>query len=131
MTGLDTNVLVRFFAQDDPLQSPMADEVIGALTPREPGWVSVAAVLELIWVMTSTFRVSRGGIIKILNLLFTREEIVIERADLVEVAFRRYRNGHADFADYFIAVAGRAAGCTRSLTFDRIGARDAGMELIG
>jgi len=36
----------------------------------------------------------------------------------------------ADFADCLIAASARAARCSRTLTFDRIAARDAGMKLI-
>jgi predicted nucleic-acid-binding protein len=42
-----------------------------------------------------------------------------------------YRNTRADFADCLIAASAKAAGCSRTVTFDRIAARDAGMELIG
>ena len=37
---------------------------------------------------------------------------------------------NADFADCLIAVSARAAGCRKTVTFDKIAARDAGMELI-
>jgi predicted nucleic-acid-binding protein len=55
---------------------------------------------------------------------------VIEQASLVERAMQLYRKGNADFADCLIATSAKAAGCSRTLTFDRKAARDAGMELI-
>jgi len=61
----------------------------------------------------------------------TRETIVVERAETVARALQRYRRGRADFADCLIATSAKAAGCSRTVTFDRIAARDAGMELIG
>ena len=131
MTGLDTNVLLRFFLQDDPLQSPKADRIIGSLTLKEPGWVGVTALLELVWVMSSQNRLDRAGIAAILGRLLTREEIVVEQAGVVQDALRLYRKGNTDFADCPIASSAKAAGCSRTVTFDRIAARDAGMELIG
>lgn len=131
MTGLDTNVLTRFFLQDDPLQSPKADRIIGSLSLREPGWVGVATILELVWVMTSQKRLDRKGITNILSQLLTREEIVIEQASIIQSAVRLYRLGNADFADCLIASSAKAAGCSRTVTFDRRAARDTGMELIG
>lgn len=130
MTGLDTNILVRFFAKDDPLQTPKARTLLSSLTTAEPGWVSVATVLELVWVMTSTLGVGRDAVAQILAELLTRETIVVERAETVERALQRYRRGRADFADCLIAASARAAGCSRTVTFDRRAARDAGMELI-
>jgi predicted nucleic-acid-binding protein len=118
VTGLDTNMLVRFFAKDDPLQTPKARAVLSSLTTAEPGWVGVATILELVWVMTSTLGVGRDAVAQIL-------------AETIEKALQRYRRGRADFADCLIAASARAAGCSRTVTFDRIAARDAGMELIG
>ena len=131
MTGLDTNMLVRFFAKDDPLQTPKARAVLSSLTTAEPGWVGVATILELVWVMTSTLGVGRDAVAQILAELLTRETIVVERAETIEKALQRYRRGRADFADCLIAASARAAGCSRTVTFDRIAARDAGMELLG
>jgi predicted nucleic-acid-binding protein len=81
--------------------------------------------------MTSMKRLDRRGITNILSQLLNQEEIVIEQASIVESALRLYRQGNVDFADCLIAVSARAAGCTRTVTFDRKAARDAGMELIG
>jgi len=131
VTGLDTNILVRFFAKDDPLQTPKARVVLSSLTTAEPGWVGVATILELVWIMTSTLGVGRDAVAQILAALLTRETIVVERAETIEKALQRYRRGNADFADCLIASSAKAAGCSRTVTFDRIAARDAGMELIG
>jgi predicted nucleic-acid-binding protein len=130
VTGLDTNVLLRFFLQDDPLQSPKADRIIGSLTLNEPGWVGAAAILELVWVMSSQNRIGRTGIAAILGQLLTRDEIVIEQADVVQNALQLYRKGNTEFSDCLIASSAKAAGCSRTVTFDRTAARDAGMQLI-
>ena len=130
MIGLDTNVLVRFFAQDDRLQSPIADRVMGSLTLGDPGWESVATILELVWVLGSKNRFDRKAITNTLDQLLSREEIVIEQPDSVQNAFRLFRKGDADFADCLIASSAQAAGCVRVVTFDRTAARDAGMELL-
>ena len=130
MTGLDTNILARFFLQDDPVQSPKADVIMGALTKSVPGWIGVAGILELVWVMSKQNGIDRDGITKMLGQLLTREEIVIEHSIIMQSAFQRYRNSRADFADCLIAASARAAGCSRTVTFDRRAARDAGMELI-
>jgi len=131
VTGLDTNILVRFFAKDDPLQTPKARAVLSSLTTTEPGWVGVATILELVWVMTSSIGVGRDAVAQILAELLTRDTIVVERAETIEKALHRYRRSNADFADCLIAASAKAAGCSRTVTFDRIAARDAGMELIG
>jgi predicted nucleic-acid-binding protein len=131
MTGLDTNILVRFFAKDDPIQLQKARAVLSTLTVSEPGWVGVATIVELVWVMTRSIGVGRDVVVQILADLLTVESIVVEQSDNVEKALQRYRNSRADFADCLIAASAKAAGCSRTVTFDRIAARDAGMELLG
>jgi predicted nucleic-acid-binding protein len=130
VTGLDTNILARFFLQDDPLQSPQADKVISSLSPKEKGWVGLTTILELVWVLSRQNHVDRKGITIILSQLVSREEIEIEQSIILQTALQLYRRGNADFADCLIACSALAAGCSRILTFDRRAARDAGMELI-
>ena len=130
MTGLDTNVLVRFFAQDDRLQSPKADTILGSLTAQDPGWVGMVTILELVWVLGSKNRFDRTAIVKTVHQLLLRQEIVVEQAEIVENALQLFRRGNADFADCLIAASAMAAECARTVTFDRVAARDAGMQLV-
>ena len=130
MTGLDTNILVRFFAKDDPMQTLKAREVLNSLTIAEPGWVGMATMLELVWVLTSSIRLRREAIARILADLLMRDTILVEKPETIERALQLYRKGNADFADCLIALSARAAGCTRTVTFDRKAARDAAMELL-
>lgn len=113
------------------MQSPMADRIIEQLTPQEPGWIALASILELVWVLNRQNRVRRAAMANMLMQLLTREEIVVEQAGLVQRALLQFQNSKADFADCLIAASAKAAGCSRTVTFDRDAARDAGMELIG
>jgi predicted nucleic-acid-binding protein len=130
VTGLDTNILVRFFAKDDPIQTPKARAVLSSLTAAEPGWVGVATILELVWVMTGSMGLGRDAIARLLADLLTRETIIVEQAETVERALRLYRKGNADFANCLISSSAKAAGCSQTVTFDRKAARDAGMVLV-
>jgi len=54
LIGLDTNVLVRYLAQDHPVQSPQATELIERrLTEEDRGFVSVVAMVETASVLDS------------------------------------------------------------------------------
>ena len=56
MIGLDTNVLVRYFVQDDPEQSRKARDVIERrLTEQNPGYVGVVVMAEISWVLKSVY----------------------------------------------------------------------------
>lgn len=103
---------------------------MGSLSPSEKGWVGVATILELLWVLSRKNRMDRGGIATILNQLLTREEIEVEQSAVLLAVLQQYRRGKADFADCLIAASAQAAGCSRTVTFDRVAARDAGMQLV-
>jgi predicted nucleic-acid-binding protein len=45
MIGLDTNILVRYLAQDDPEQSALAEELIeSSCTERNPAFINLIFV---------------------------------------------------------------------------------------
>jgi len=128
--GLDADLLIRYFAKDDPAQTRIAMDLIQSLTPAQPGWVGLIALAELVWVLNRTYKVKKAGIAKILATLLASREVVIEQSEMAHKGLRLYLSGNADFPDCLIALSAQAAGCTRTVTFDRIAARDAGMELL-
>lgn len=130
MTGLDTNVLVRYIMQDDPGQSPQAAALIDALTVEAPGFVSLVALVELCWVLGSSYGLDRTQLVEALEALLRTRELVIERAEVAWQSVRRYRDSAADFADCLIERLGAAAGCRRTITFDRGAAQHCGMVLL-
>jgi predicted nucleic-acid-binding protein len=130
LIGLDTNILVRYFVKDDPEQTRLAVELIHELSPDDPGWVGLSSLLELVWALTRIYRVQREHLVQILDTLLASKDIAMEQRETVREALRVYRMGKADFADCLIASSAKAAGCSRTMTFDRNAARNAGMELL-
>jgi predicted nucleic-acid-binding protein len=130
LIGLDTNILVRYFVKDDPDQTRLAVKLVHELSPEEPGWVGLSALLELVWALTRIYRVRREQLVQILDTLLASQDIVMEQRETVREALLVYRTRHKDFADCLIASSASAAGCVRTLTFDRNAARDGGMELV-
>jgi predicted nucleic-acid-binding protein len=130
MIGLDTNVLVRYVMQDDPKQSQKASRLIESLTPDAPGFVPLVALIELVWVLTSCYDLTREQVAQALDGLLRAKETVLERAEQVSQALRTFGSTGADFADCLIERTAAAAGCGKTMTFDTGGARLAGMTLI-
>lgn len=130
MIGLDTNVLVRYIMQDDPKQSPKATKLIGALTVAAPGFVSLVSVVELAWVLSSCYGLTRDQVAQTLELMLRTKEIIVDGADLVLKALRTFKASTAEFADCLIERTAASAGCTKTMTFDISAAKTAGMTLI-
>jgi predicted nucleic-acid-binding protein len=127
MIGLDTNILIRYFVKDDPEQTHLAVKLIDSLTLTEPGWIGVAIFMELDWVLINVLKVKKDQVVRIFDTLLVSRELVVET---IREALRLYRGRNTDFSDCLIARAAKAAGCIRTVTFDRKAARDAGMELL-
>lgn len=130
MIGLDTNVLVRYIAQDDPVQSPQATRLVESLTAEEPGFVGLVALVELVWVLTGCYAATRGHIFAVLETLLHTRELVVDQADTVWKALRLFKEGKADFADCLIERTAAAAGCPYTASFDRAAVRDCGMRPV-
>lgn len=130
MIGVDTNLLVRYLAQDDAAQSPVASHIIDGFTPDAPGYISQVVLVETVWVLTRTYKMSRETIADIIESLLRAREIVVDRADAGYLALATYRATRADFSDALIAHGGRLAGCSETLTFDKPAASHAGMRLV-
>ena len=131
MTGLDTNVIVRFLMKDDAEQAALANTVFAELTVVAPGFVCREVLVELVWVLQKIYRLPRTDIADAVEGLLGAREIVVESADQVAVAVDRLRKGGAGFADQMIALAGQGAGCGKTVTFDRKAAGPPGMTLLG
>ena len=130
MTGLDTNVLVRYIMQDEPAQSAKATVLIESLTAADPGFVPLVCVVELYWVLTSCYALSDVQAASALDTLVRTKQFVVERADVVVRALRVFQTGKADWPDCLIERSAAHAGCSQTVTFDRGAARYAGMVLL-
>ena len=119
MIALDTNVLVRFLVVDDKAQSARAARLVErTVAAGATLFVSDVVVCETVWVLLSSYRVSRTEVGSILGQLFKASHISFRDVDGLERALERFVRGKGDFADYLIQEHARAAGCTEVATFD-------------
>ena len=131
MIGLDTNVLVRYLAQDDPAQSPKATELIERqLTEDEPGFISVVTMAETAWVLERAYGLADQEIAAAIEGVLQAEVLVVENEQEVFTAMIALKAGRGSFADALIGALNAKAGCSRTLTFDRRAQRLSGFELL-
>ena len=130
MIGLDTNVLVRYLAQDDPVQSRQAMELIERrLTEEDPGFVSIVAMVETAWVLDRAYGLADDEIATAIERTLQADVLVVENEQEVFTAMIMLREGRGSFADALIAALGARAGCSSTLTFDHKASRLPGFEL--
>lgn len=131
MIGLDSNVLIRFLAQDDKVQSAIATRFISRLSTEEPGFISSVVLAEVSWVLLRRYRLSRDEISGTLQGLLETAELIVENSAAAHRALAVYKaGGSAEFADALIAETAALAGATETVTFDKLAAGEAGMRLL-
>ena len=131
MIGLDTNVVVRYLTQDDPVQSQKATELIErGLTEADPGFVSVVAMVETAWVLERIYRLTGKEMAAAIERMLEVDVLVVENENEVFNAMNAVRDGHGSFADALIAALGTKAGCSHTVTFDQKAVRLSGFELL-
>jgi predicted nucleic-acid-binding protein len=131
LIGLDTNVVVRYLAQDDPRQSAAATRLFEhTLSPEDPGFVSAIVLCELAWVLAECYDADRVRIRGAIEGLLASRQIAVEAPDTVRRALRAWADSGADFADALIGEVAKASGASKTVTFDRAAAKLAGFELL-
>lgn len=130
MIGLDTNVLVRYIAQDDRQQTAKATRVIEQeCSETRPGFVAAIVLAELVWVLESCYGSARAEIVAVLQRILRAKQLVLQDKETIWKAVRSFEAGKADFADCLIERIGASHECEYTSTFDKHAA-GAGMRLI-
>ncbi len=121
MRGTDTNLLVRFFAQDDPAQGALVEALFAETeSAGERLHVSTPVLCELVWTLRiAPFHWTREQLLVGLTVLLDIPLFEVQDRELVRRAVADYQRGPADFADYLLGHQNEAAGCTDTVTFDR------------
>jgi predicted nucleic-acid-binding protein len=129
--GVDTNVLVRLFVEDEPQQHKAAVAFFDARSSDDPAFVSLVTVVEFCWVLKRSYKQPQSEILDLVRRVLASKDSVVELAAYVDEAVEIASRTGGDFADVVIAEAGRRTACEKTVTFDRPAARAVpGMTLL-
>lgn len=120
MRAVDTKVLVRFLVADDPAQARKVKRLFEqAEESGERFLVTTPVVLELVWVLSSVYDLSRAEVLEAVELLTQLPILEFEADQAVRRLVRLGGSGTADLADLLIGLVGEAAGSETTLTFEK------------
>lgn len=121
MTGVDTNILVRYLTQDDTAQARRVDMLVArAVQNDERLYIDDIVICELVWVLRAAYRFNKSTIIDAIARILQTALFAFEDRDLLRNALAAYRDGNGDFADYVIGARNERSGCEETVTFDRV-----------
>ena len=130
MSGLDTNVLIRFLVRDNLEQADAARILLEGLTNDNPGFIRREVMIEVVWVLERSYRFSREQIASIVLDLMDTDTLVIKDDNDVAQATIAYLRGGVDFSDLIILAAMNRVGAQPLYTFDRRLCRLQGTALL-
>jgi predicted nucleic-acid-binding protein len=115
MRAVDTNVLVRLLARDDPEQAHAAEDFVAA-----GAWVSHLVLVETVWVLDAVFKRNAVQIAAAVEMLLDHSALAIQDSDVVAAALECFRQRPGLGFSYCLVVeVARKAGQLPVGTFDR------------
>ena len=119
MRAVDTNVLVRLLARDDPEQVSRAEAFVA-----RGAWVPLLVLAEAVWVLDSVYGLNRKRIGTVVDMLVEHDRLTLQDEDVVRRAHSMFeRERSIGFSDCLVVEAARKAGHVPIGTFDRKMAR--------
>ena len=131
MIGLDTNVVVRYLAQDEPRQAAAAARLMEqTLSVDNPGFISIVTLCEIAWVLADCYAADRARVQAVVEALLGTRQVIVESPEVVWKALRAWQASAADLSDALIGEVAAARGAANTVTFDKAAARLPGFELL-
>ena len=116
MTGIDTNVLVRYLAQDDEAQLRAVLAML--LKKNATFFVPDLVLVEVDWVLNTLYNWTPDEVAEAFGRLLTVHNLIFEDEGRIRGALRALRQG-ADLSDELIVDRCREMGCKTLATFDK------------
>ena len=101
---VDTNIFIRFFAEDNAIMARECDEFFIACSEENITIVISHAVLaEIVWVLTSRYTISRVDVADLIKRIVSFQNIVIDNDTDISTAVEVFANRSVKFIDALIA----------------------------
>ena len=120
MIGLDTNILLRLWLNDEPAQNRRIDALL-AEHGSMPGSLLVSDVVlaEAMWTLRSTYAQGKAAQLLAVRSLLEEAAFAFEDREAVLLAVSMFEDGSCGFADCLVAAKHARLDCDFTATFDR------------
>ena len=120
MIGIDTNILLRLWLNDEPAQNKRIDALL-ASHGSEPGSLLVTDVVlvEAIWTLKSAFAQDKAAQLMAVRSLLEETAFAFEDREAVAQALALFEKASCGFSDCLVVAKHAHRGCAFTATFDR------------
>ena len=131
MTGVDTNVIVRFLVRDHREQAEAVYlRLKKAEKDKEAIFVPILVTLETIWVLQCAYGKTRPEILDSIRDMRQMPVFEFEADSVIENFLEEGYRSKTDLADILIVCSAKANGCEDFVTFDKAAAKLPGVSLL-
>jgi predicted nucleic-acid-binding protein len=119
--AIDTNILVRYFTQDDPEQAKVVDGLLLKHSGKARSiFINNIVICELIWTLKKGYKYSKGQLLATLKFIIKTKEFAFEQDTILRLAVEDYETENFAFSDSLIALLNRHYGCEMTLSLDEL-----------
>jgi predicted nucleic-acid-binding protein len=120
MIGIDTNILLRLWLNDDPAQNQRIDALL-AEHGNTPGSLLITDVVlaEAMWTLRSAFNQDKAALLIAVRSLLEETAFAFEDREAVAQALQLFEQASCGFPDCLVVAKHGLRGCDFTATFDR------------
>jgi predicted nucleic-acid-binding protein len=120
MIGIDTNILLRLWLNDDPVQNKRIDALLADHGGTAESLLVTDVVLaEAVWSLRAAFQQNKTAQLKAVRSLLDETAFAFEDRKTVESAAALFEQGSCGFSECLIVAKHGKSGCEFTATFDR------------
>ena len=120
MIGLDTNVLLRLWLNDDPAQNERIDALLAEFGSAPGSLLLTDVVLaEAIWTLKSAYRQDKTAQLLAVRSVLDETAFAFEDRQAATQAAELFERSACGFSDCLVAAKNARLGCAFTATFDR------------
>jgi len=120
MKALDTNILVRLLTGDDTAALTRVEALLHAADKRGDTFlVTDLSLLELLWVLRSSYQLDRDKILDAIDALFNAPALAFQSTATMSQLLVIGRTTSLDLADILIGLNAKQQGCETTHTLDK------------
>ena len=120
MIGIDTNILLRLWLNDDPAQNKRIDALLAEHGGRpESLLVTDVVLVEAIWTLRSAYAQDKAAQLLAVRSILEETAFAFEDRDSVASAAVLFEQGTCGFSDCLVVARHAQRGCEFTATLDR------------
>jgi predicted nucleic-acid-binding protein len=129
--GLDTNILLRLWLNDDPARNRRIDALLAehGNAPRSL-LISDVVLAEAVWTLRSTYEQDKAAQLLAVRSLLEEVAFEFEDREAVLLAVSMFKQRTCGFSDCLVTAKNTRLGCGFTATFDRRMSKLPGVRLL-